>query len=96
MLKPKRASSVPKSQIQSSTKVLRHLTVSTKNWHYINLPLPTPNAMLISVHPTVRQYFNTVFGGKGARKIEQRVLNTKGFGAGYYSLKCPKDFCRGL
>ena len=62
--------------LQSSTKVLGDLTDSMKNWHYFNLPLPTPNAMLISVHPTVRQYFNIVFfgGGEGARKIEQITI----------------------
>ena len=64
--------------LQSSTKVLGDLTDSTKNWNYFNLPLPSPNAMLISVHPTVRQYFNIVFfrggGGEGARKIEQITI----------------------
>ncbi len=55
--------SIPSSQIQSETKVLGDLTNLKKNWHCTDLPIPTPNSMLVSIHHTVGQYLNIVFGG---------------------------------
>ncbi len=45
--------------------LIGHLTNSMKNWHCIDLPLPTPNPMLVSIHHTMGQYVIIVLGGKG-------------------------------
>lgn len=47
------------------------------------LPLPTHNAVLISIHPTARQYFKVVWLGREVRKI---VLT------GYYFCKFSRGF----
>ena len=58
------------SYLQSSTKVLAHFTILMKNEHCLNLSLPTPNTMLISIHATMLQYLNIVFGERVAWEFE--------------------------
>ena len=83
-------------KLQSSTKVLAHFTVLTKNEHCISLPVPTPNTMLISIPATMRQYSNIVWGRGGLGKLSSIFPNGRYLPLGAFLVKCAKGFCRGL
>ena len=46
--------------VQFLTKVLSHFTISMNNEHCFNLPLFTPNTMLISIPETMRPSFRDI------------------------------------
>ena len=68
----------PESELQLSwSKVMERLVLLLTYGPSVQLPLPTPNTMLMLIHPKYAHYSITVFRGRGLGKIEYWLPTTK-------------------